>query len=160
MRRSGKCSDVGERSRWLAARRLIGKPRAGQTGAPLAELGAVLRMELDRGQDRGAIRVEWSPRVSARSLALQMQPLEELLHRIRWDAEFAKSTFALGYIDRIAGVEQIVPFTSVTFDPQRGGMLSVEDEDSMVRHIPLHRVRTVYKDGVVILQRPSPPDRD
>jgi uncharacterized protein (UPF0248 family) len=86
-----------------------------------------------------------------------MQPLEDLLHRIRWDAEFGKGAHALGYYDRIAQREQVVPFASVSFDPQRPGMFSVQDEDGALRRIPLHRVRTVYKDGVVIWQRPGAP---
>lgn len=89
-----------------------------------------------------------------------MQPLEDLLHRIRWDAEFAQGVFSLGYTDRVAGLEQVVSFTAVRFDPERPGMFVVEDEDGVVHHIPLHRVRTVYKDGLVIWQRPSPPERD
>jgi uncharacterized protein (UPF0248 family) len=92
-------------------------------------------------------------------MAWSMQPLEDLLHRIRWDAAFAQGTFALGYVDRVAGVERVVPFTSVRFDPARSGMFDVEDEDGVVRHIPLHRVRAVYKDGVAIWQRPKPPQR-
>jgi uncharacterized protein (UPF0248 family) len=86
-----------------------------------------------------------------------MQPLEDLLHRIRWDAEFGKGAYALGYHDRIAQQEQIVPFASVSFDPQRPGMCSAQDEEGVLRHIPFHRVRTVYRDGVVIWQRSGPP---
>ena len=83
-----------------------------------------------------------------------MQPLGELLNRIRWDAAFGRGTFALGYVDRVAGREEIVPFTSARFNAQHPAMFSVEDPDGTVRHIPLHRVRTVYKDGAVIWQRP------
>ena len=83
-----------------------------------------------------------------------MKPLEELLHRIKWDPAFAKSSFALGYWDRVARKEEIVRFESVTMDPERPGMFSLHDEDGLVAHIPLHRVRTVYRDGVVIWQRP------
>jgi uncharacterized protein (UPF0248 family) len=86
-----------------------------------------------------------------------MQPLEDLLHRIRWDAEFGKGAYALGYYDRIARQEQIVPFASVSLDPQRPGMFSVQDEEGVLRHIPFHRVRTVYKDRAVIWQRPGHP---
>ena len=85
-----------------------------------------------------------------------MQPLEELLHRIRWDPAFAQGTFALGYVDRLAGAEQIVPFTSVRFDSDRPGMFAVEDSDGVRRLIPLHRVRMVYRDGAVIWRRPAP----
>jgi uncharacterized protein (UPF0248 family) len=82
-----------------------------------------------------------------------VQPLQELFHRIRWDAEFGRASFAIGYWDRVAQAEQVVPFSAVTFDPDRPGMFSMQDEDGIVRHIPLHRVRTVYRDGVVVWRR-------
>ena len=82
-----------------------------------------------------------------------MQPLDELLSRIKWDAEFGKGSFVLGYDDRVAHKEQRVGFELVTMDPGQPGMLVVEGEDGVVR-IPLHRVRTVYKDGAIIWQRP------
>jgi uncharacterized protein (UPF0248 family) len=83
-----------------------------------------------------------------------VQPLQKLLHRIRWDPEFGKGQFALGYHDRVAGEQRIVPFASITFDPDRPGFLSVADAEGAIRHIPFHRVRTVYKDGGVIWERP------
>jgi uncharacterized protein (UPF0248 family) len=89
-----------------------------------------------------------------------MQPLQDLLHRIMWDAEFGKGTFALGYEDRIAHQEIVVPFVSVRLEPERPGTFSVHDEDGIVAHIPLHRVRTVYKDGVVIWRRSGRPSGD
>jgi uncharacterized protein (UPF0248 family) len=81
-----------------------------------------------------------------------MQPLQELLHRIKWDATFSKGRFALGYYDRVAHEERVVPFTSISMDAGNGSFL-VHDEDGIVAHIPLHRVRTVYKDDVVIWRR-------
>ena len=86
-----------------------------------------------------------------------MQPIQELLHRIRWDAEFGKGEFALGYYDRVAQRETIVPFASVNLDPQRPSTFSFHDEDGIVHHVPLHRVRTVYKDSVVVWRRPGHP---
>jgi len=83
-----------------------------------------------------------------------MQRLQDLLHRITWDAEFGTGNFALGYEDRIAHQEIVVPFVSVRLDPERPGTFSVHDTDGILAHIPLHRVRTVYKDGAVIWQRP------
>jgi uncharacterized protein (UPF0248 family) len=84
-----------------------------------------------------------------------MQPLHRLLHRIRWDPEFAKGEFALGYFDRIIRAEKIVPFRRVEIDPHWPGIFSFRDEDGAVSRIPLHRVRTVYRDGVILWQRPS-----
>jgi hypothetical protein len=51
--------------------------------------------------------------------------------------------FALDYHDRVAGDERLVPFASITFDPDRPGFFSVEDSDGVRRHIPLHRVRSL-----------------
>jgi uncharacterized protein (UPF0248 family) len=82
-----------------------------------------------------------------------VQPLQNLLHRIRWDPEFGKGRFALGYRDRVAGEERMVPFASIIFDPARPGFFSLADADGVRRHIPFHRVRTEYKDGEVIWER-------
>ena len=89
-----------------------------------------------------------------------MIPIQELLRRIQWDPEFGKGEFAIGYYDRVAQRETIVPFASVNLDPQRPSTFSFHDEDGTVRHVPLHRVRTVYKDGVVVWRRPGHPAGD
>jgi len=81
-----------------------------------------------------------------------MRPLQELLHRIRWDPEFGQGTFELAYVDRVAGQDQIVPLAAIRVD-EAGGIFTVTDEDGIVRRIPLHRVRTVYKDGVAVWRR-------
>jgi uncharacterized protein (UPF0248 family) len=82
-----------------------------------------------------------------------MQPIQELLSRIRWDTEFRKGTFALGYDDRLARQERIVALTTITMDPG-GRSFSVCGDDGVIVRIPLHRVRTVYRDGVPIWARP------
>ena len=84
-----------------------------------------------------------------------MQPLHELLHRVRWDREFGKGTFTLAYIDRMAGEDQVVPLASITVD-ERAGMFSFTDAEGVARRIPLHRVRTVYRDGAVVWHRQIP----
>jgi len=86
-----------------------------------------------------------------------MPPLQDLLNRITWDPEFGKDRFAIGYEDRLMAQETVVPFAAVRFDPERPGMLSVQQEDGSVAHIPLHRVRTVYKNGEAIWRRPARP---
>ncbi len=83
-----------------------------------------------------------------------MQPLHSLLHRIKWDAEFGKGVFALGYYDRVARQDVIVPLASISLD---GDGMSFQTEDGMVARVPLHRVRTVYKDGVAVWRRPGHP---
>jgi uncharacterized protein (UPF0248 family) len=83
-----------------------------------------------------------------------VQPLHELLDRIKWDPTFGRGRFALGYYDRVARRERVVPFDSVTVDPDTRSFAAC-DEDGLVVQIPLHRVRTVYRDGQAIWQRPG-----
>jgi hypothetical protein len=44
-----------------------------------------------------------------------MIPIHELLSRIRWDPEFAKGDFQLGYYDRAEDRIILVPFQELTF---------------------------------------------
>jgi uncharacterized protein (UPF0248 family) len=81
-----------------------------------------------------------------------MQPLQDLLHRIKWDRDFGAGDFAIGYYDRVEHEEKVIPFTAIALDRERP-TFSIEDEDGRVVHIPLHRVRTVYKDGLPIWHR-------
>lgn len=90
-----------------------------------------------------------------------MQPLRDLLNRIRWDPAFGAGTFALGYDDRVAHQESVVSLSSVAMDAG-GFSFSLTDDDGNVVHIPLHRVRCVYRDSEVIWRRPTqepPPGR-
>lgn len=86
-----------------------------------------------------------------------MLPLDRVLHRIKWDPEFGSGTFAIGYYDRVLDREEIVPFAQMTLDSDRPGAFTFTDDDGTVRAVPLHRVRTVYKDGAVIWRRPEAP---
>jgi uncharacterized protein (UPF0248 family) len=85
-----------------------------------------------------------------------MQPLDELLHRIRWDAEFGTGQFALGYYDRVEHEEKIVALDATMVDRQ-SRTFSFADEEGVGHRIPLHRVRSVYKNGVVVWHRPENP---
>lgn len=99
-----------------------------------------------------------------------MQPIQDLLHRIRWDPEFGRGIFAIGYEDRPAhppkheaheSRERVVPLVAISMDAEHPGTFAVHDaeEDAVVR-IPFHRVRAVYKDGVAIWRRASRPAED
>lgn len=84
-----------------------------------------------------------------------MQPLQELLHRIRWDAEFGRGEFSIAYVDRVAGGEVTVPLADTEVDAA-GRRIIVRTESGRTVRIPMHRVRRVIKDGVPIWQRPDP----
>jgi uncharacterized protein (UPF0248 family) len=83
-----------------------------------------------------------------------MMPIHELLNRIRWDDEFGRGRFEIGYHDRYAGALQRVAFREIVFPPGEGRVFEVTDDSGSFRRIPFHRVREVVKDGQVIWQRP------
>ncbi len=85
-----------------------------------------------------------------------MIPIHELLSRIRWDPEFAKGDFQLGYYDRGEDGVILVPLKEVTFPEDNPQVFHVIDLEGQVHRIPLHRVREVYKDCQRIWNRPKP----
>jgi uncharacterized protein (UPF0248 family) len=80
-------------------------------------------------------------------------PIHELLNRIRWDAEFARGKFELGYFDRVERRIITVPFTEVTFPRNDAQAFQLFDEEGHIHRVPFHRVREVYKDGQRIWNR-------
>jgi Protein of unknown function (DUF504). len=87
---------------------------------------------------------------------LQMIPIRELLNRIRWDPEFAKGNFELGYYDRAEDRIILVPLKDVTFPTESPSTFQLVDPEGEVHRVPLHRVRELYKDAQRIWHRPDP----
>ncbi len=85
-----------------------------------------------------------------------MTPIHELLARIRWDGEFAKARFALGYWDRVAGRVLHVDLRDIAWDGDNPSFFELVDEDGVTHGIPFHRVREVWRDGKLIWQRHPP----
>ena len=85
-----------------------------------------------------------------------MMPIHELLNRIRWDREFAKGDFKLGYFDRAENRIIVVSFQGVSFPLDSGEMFEIMDSAGMVHRVPFHRVREVYKDARRIWHRAVP----
>lgn len=44
-----------------------------------------------------------------------MIPIQDLLHRIRWDPEFGRDEFIIGYYDRVEHEIILVPFREISF---------------------------------------------
>jgi uncharacterized protein (UPF0248 family) len=82
-----------------------------------------------------------------------MVPIQDVLHRIQWDPAWRGSFFELGYVDRIAGALVRVPLAGVRLDAGMPPALSLRDAGGAVLHIPLHRVRRVWRDGVICWER-------
>lgn len=82
-----------------------------------------------------------------------MIPIHELLNRIRWDPEFAKGNFQLGYYDRAEDRIILVSLKEVSFAPEERKTFQVTDAEGQVHRVPFHRVREVYKDSQRIWYR-------
>ncbi len=84
-----------------------------------------------------------------------MIPIHKLLDRIRWDPDFSKGNFHLGYYDRAEDRIVLVPLREVTFPQDSPQTFQLVDIEGQVHRIPFHRVREVYKDSQRIWHRPD-----
>jgi uncharacterized protein (UPF0248 family) len=82
-----------------------------------------------------------------------MVPLHELLSRIRWDPEFGRGEFRLGYWDRVLRRIVVVPLREVDVDPHDHFAFQACDDEGRVHRVPFHRVRQVFRDGSPIWSR-------
>jgi uncharacterized protein (UPF0248 family) len=82
-----------------------------------------------------------------------MIPIQDLLHRIQWDFEFGKAEFVVGYLDRVSRTVARVPFRRIRFPSGEHFAFEVAEDDGAVHDVPLHRVREVWRDGVLIWHR-------
>ena len=85
-----------------------------------------------------------------------MMPVQDLLHRIRWDPAMGGSRFEVAYLDRVAHRLERVPLAAVRFDPDEPFGFEAVATDGEEHFIPYHRVREVYRDGALIWSRPVP----
>jgi uncharacterized protein (UPF0248 family) len=83
-----------------------------------------------------------------------MRPLQELLSRIRWDKEFGKGRFEIGYDDHLEKRSVRILFEEIVFQEGNPFYFHARNPDGQMVAIPYHRVREVYKDGTLIWQRP------
>ena len=82
-----------------------------------------------------------------------MIPIQDLLARIRWDPEFAKAEFTIGYYDRTGDRIVKVPFRRIQFPAGEHFSFDAVEDDGEVHSVPLHRVREVWRDGELIWER-------
>jgi uncharacterized protein (UPF0248 family) len=83
-----------------------------------------------------------------------MIPIHQLLSRIRWDEAFGKSQFEFGIYDRIHRSIDRIPFGALRISDS-GKEIELVGPDGGIHHVPLHRIREVYRDGLLIWQRPD-----
>ena len=82
-----------------------------------------------------------------------MMPVQDLLNRMRWDKEFGKGHFVIGYYDRNQQRVVRVPFKETWIREDDHFSFAFVDEEGERHAVPLHRIREVYKDGALIWHR-------
>lgn len=82
-----------------------------------------------------------------------MKPVHEIINRIRWDEEYSKAEFSVGYYDRLEGKIIFVPFRELYFDKNDHFNFQLLDKEGVTHTIPLHRIREVHKNGEIIWKR-------
>ena len=82
-----------------------------------------------------------------------MITIRTLLSRIRWDREYGRGEFTVGYYDRLAERIILVPLVQVCFDPDDRFSFQLADAAGEPLSIPLHRVCEVYRNGELIWHR-------
>lgn len=82
-----------------------------------------------------------------------MIPLHELLSRIHWDAEFGRGEFMVAYYDKVLEKLLYVPLTEVRQVADSHFNFEVTDDEGLIHSVPYHRVKEVWKDGVLIWHR-------
>jgi uncharacterized protein (UPF0248 family) len=89
-----------------------------------------------------------------------MIPIHQLLNRIHWDREFGAAAFEIGYYDRLrAGIVRVPLAAEEAIVVRSGGqvLLPLPGEDGLLHSVPLHRIREVFRNGLLIWQRPGLP---
>ena len=82
-----------------------------------------------------------------------MITIRELLNRIRWDRDYGREEFTVGYFDRVEERVILVPLVQVRFDPDDRFSFQLTDAAGEPLDIPLHRVCEVYRNGELIWRR-------
>jgi uncharacterized protein (UPF0248 family) len=82
-----------------------------------------------------------------------MIPIHELLNRIKWDDEFGRAEFIIGYYDRIQNEIVKVPLKEMSFEKEDHFDFELIDDIGETHTIPLHRIREIYRDSKLIWHR-------
>ena len=78
-----------------------------------------------------------------------MIPIKELLNKIKWDKREKPEQYSIFYFDRILKTLMKIPYTKIR--KIEGSFLVLDNEKET--NIPMHRIRKVVKDKVIIWER-------
>ena len=77
-----------------------------------------------------------------------MQPIKDLINKIKWDKRENPKDYTLVYID--LRKEKYIPYTAIK---RLEGNFMILEENNQEVEIPLHRIRKVKKQDKIIWQR-------
>ncbi|WP_031435019.1 DUF504 domain-containing protein [Methylomarinum vadi] len=82
-----------------------------------------------------------------------MQPIQEILNRIRWDESWGGDEFKIGYYDRVEKHLIVVAFKEIIFPKGDHFAFEVLDREGGVHSVPYHRVKSIYRNDRLIWHR-------
>ena len=82
-----------------------------------------------------------------------MQPVQDLLNRIRWDQRYADADFEIGYYDRIEDRIIRIPFAELCVPEDDHFAFEFLDSDGELHRVPFHRIREIHRNGRCIWSR-------
>ena len=78
-----------------------------------------------------------------------MQPIKELLNKIKWDKKENPEQYSIFYFDRI--LKKLIEISYNKIKKIEGSFMVVDNEDES--NVPLHRIKKVTKDNVVVWEK-------
>lgn len=95
-------------------------------------------------------RLKWH----TRETFVVMNTSRDILNRIKWDPDYGSGAFELSYYDRVMDKVLGTPFSTGDLEEVEADRVCFTNESSELIELPHHRLRTIRRDGTVILQRP------
>ena len=78
-----------------------------------------------------------------------MQPIHELLNKIKWDKRENPNEYSIFYYDRILNKLIKIPYNKIK--RIEGSFMVLDNEEES--NVPLHRIKKVAKNDVVVWER-------
>ena len=78
-----------------------------------------------------------------------MQPIQNLLNKIKWDKRENPEEYSIFYYDRI--LKELIEIPYEEIKRVEGTFMVLDNEDES--NVPFHRVKKVTRDGYVVWQR-------
>ena len=78
-----------------------------------------------------------------------MQPIQDLLNKIKWDKRENPNDYLIFYYDRILKKLMQIPYNKIK--RIEGSFMVLDNEEES--NIPLHRIRKVAKNNAVVWER-------